>query len=329
MALTVTAQITGQIISSTTSYCYLYESLKVDVLESDSLGKEVYVDLIVKDSTDGSTVVSELKYGTFDINPNNSLEIDLMRIIQQYHDANVFKIGVASEIATSKEIVISKYKYDFKVYSDVSPAGVTVSKLPIVGGRDFHDFTPSVDENSPIHEGELYNIDLTSRWKDFPNISTSLNSPTALNSMPTISVTTETQGCIPYGGMIIWKSRFGGWMYWGMDISNTTKERTYDGGLTVGMFEATSNGNPFIPVDYTQIQTSYSVSLKALSLTNDELKAVSGVAHSPAVYYMRDSSSKLELMRVTSSSHPISTLANGGDFSIILKSISKTSQKAR
>jgi len=108
-------------------------------------------------------------------------------------------------------------------------------------------------------------------------------------------------------------------------------DSNYTGKLDVGMFESTSPvyGNAYVPVDYTGLDMSYSLSLKSLSLSSDELKAVSGIALSPAIYYVSDFSGKLELMRLSSSTAPIGNIANGGDFSVSLKSISNTSQKTR
>ena len=67
-------------------------------------------------------------------------------------------------------------------------------------------------------------------------------------------------------------------MYWGMDIATRTLNKRYSGNLEVGMLEATSGGNPYVQADYTKIDSSYSVSLKALSLDSDELEAVAGIS---------------------------------------------------
>ena len=330
MATTFTAQITGQDVGTTTSYCYLYEPLKVWVNESDGLATKIYVDLTVSDTATGNVVASESEYGNYDINPNNDLEIDLGRMMKQYHDANVFKIGTTSDISTATNIPVSQYKYDFKIYSDVDSTGQSTSKLPLIGGRNYYDFNPTVSQNQVLTEADLYGVDLTGRWLNYPNISVSLADPTATNATPTITVTTEaTADYEPCGGMLIWKSRFSGWMYWGMRIAIITPSKSYSGNLNVGLFEANANGNPYVQTDYTEITSSYNISLKDLSLSVNELKAVAGIIDSPAVYYMRDSSSKLELMRVTDAIAPINTLIGGGDFSVNLKNISQSSQKAR
>ena len=186
-------------------------------------------------------------------------------------------------------------------------------------------------------EAELYGVSLNGRWLNYPNIEVAMEPATEQDAKPSVSITNETTADLsPCGGMLIWKSKFGGWMYWGMDIAIITPKRNYEGNLSVGMFEANSNYNPYVEVNYTAINSSYSASLKALSLTNDELKAAAGILDSPAVYFMRNndewvdnSDSRIELVRVTSASAPMSTLANGGDFSVSIESISSITQNTR
>jgi hypothetical protein len=85
------------------------------------------------------------------------------------------------------------------------------------------------------------------------------------------------------------------------------------------MFESTTGGGgtglPYVPVDYTGVTSDEKHSLKALSLSTNELRGASGIHASPAVYYMKDNST-MELMRKTGASTPISSLANGGDFTV-------------
>lgn len=331
MAFTVTSQITGQNISSTTSYCYMYEPLKVNAVETNADVTKITVDLSVYDTQTSTIVELSQNYAIYDAIQNVAVEIDLSKIMQQYHDANTLRIGTTADLSSLTNIPVSKYKYYFYIYSD-SPGTVitTTQKLPIIGGRDFYDFNASVLQSQPLTEAGLNGVTLSGRWLNYPNILTTLANPTATNSLPTITVSTESTADLePCGGMLIWKSRFGGWMYWGMDIATRTQSSSYRGDLEVGMFEATALGNPYIQTDYTKIDSSYSITLKALTLTNDELESVAGITNSVAVYYMRNSTAKLELMRVSSASAPISTLIGGGDFSVSLKSISTSSQKAR
>lgn len=329
MAITISTQITGQEATSTFTYCYLYEPLKIVVSESDLASTELKMDLLVISTETGAVESAELEYGLFDINPGNGVVIDIMDLVRQYHDSNIYKISNLSELVGSKDIPISKYKYQFDFYTENSPTKIPVKKLPILGGRDYENFTPTVQSSQELTEAEVYGITLSGRWNGYPNISTSLSSATSTNSNPTITSSIETGGKKNCGGMLIWKSRFGGWMYWGMEIMTQNRQGSMKGKLSVGMFDATDGGNPYVPVDYTHIDSSYTYSLKALSLNSDELEAVYGIVDSPAVYYMKTINSKMELMRVSTASAPISTLTNGGDFSVSLKSISKTTQRAR
>jgi hypothetical protein len=333
MAITVTNQITNQDVSSTGSYCYLFEPLKANIIE-DAGASEIYIDMAVYDSDQDDVQLYYLsEYVKYDYAAGITLEVDFTKIIQQYHDSNVFKLGTTSDIVGSTDIPVSKYRYIFYTYSDVTTLASAVETFvtPIIGGRNFYDFTPAVGQTQALTEAALNGVDLTGRWLNYPNISITLGNPTSTNAItPTITVTTESTAELePCGGMLIWKSRFGGWMYWGMDIAQRNSNSSYEGNLQVGMFEANDNGNPYIQADYTGVTSSYSINLKAIALTNDELESVVGIADSVAVYYMRNSTAKLELMRVSSSSAPISTLIGGGDFSVSLSSISTSSQKAR
>ena len=99
------------------------------------------------------------------------------------------------------------------------------------------------------------------------------------------------------------------------------------GKLDVEIFESTEDidGHIYKPVNYTGIETTSSTSLKSLSLSSDELKVVSGINFSPAVYYVT-SDGKMELMRMSGANTPLDSKANGGDFSLNLKSIGAVKQ---
>ena len=113
------------------------------------------------------------------------------------------------------------------------------------------------------------------------------------------------------------------------NLKTRTFSKKYKGNLEVGMFDSTAdiNGNPYVGVDYTGIESSYDIMLKSLALSSAELLAVAGINAAPVVYYLEPGSEKIELMRTTSVTVPIDILANGGDFSVSLGNISKTSQQ--
>lgn len=332
MAITVTPQISGQVASSTYTYCYLYEPLRVFIEEPDTSATKIFIDIALYSTGTGALEDSFSRYVEYDLNPGNGLTIDLMKVAQQINDAGAYRAGTLEDITGGNgfRTVITEYKYIFKIYSDVTPTSVNVAKLPIIGGRNLEDFTPNVTSSSPLNEFEKYGLDtseLQSRWGGVSLLNTVLKDPTLANCRPTITKVTNA-GDSPCGGFIIWKSRFGGWMFWGFKIQTRTFSGKYTNSLQVGMFESIldKGGSTFVPVDYTGRSTKYTRTLKSLALSSDELLAVSGIHASPVVYYQNAGTTDIELMRLNSYSAPISTLSNGGDFSVTLGSISSTSQ---
>lgn len=326
MALTITPKITGQLADSNLSYCYLYEPLRIEVYESNLVARKMYVDILTYSIVDSSLVGTFVKYAEFDINPGIPLTFDLMEITGQLHDSNIYKIGNVSDLISATSTIISKYFYEYRIYTEQTPY-LVVKKLPIIGGRDFGQFEPPDDYTNPTSEIQLYVVDgseLTDKIKS-PVFTTTLKDTSIVqNYTPTVTYTTPE--CFPRGGRIYWKSRFGGYMSWGFDLSKKMYGQSYKGSLDVGMFEEIS-GHSYIPVNYTEVNSTYSFELKSLSLSKIELLVVAGIYASPVVYYQENSSTTLELMRMTSASVPLSNLANGGDFTVSLQNISVTSQK--
>jgi hypothetical protein len=134
------------------------------------------------------------------------------------------------------------------------------------------------------------------------------------------------------GGVIYWKSPRGGWEVFGMSLADEKHTHNYKGRIAVGLFETTKysgGGSPYVSPSYTSVDQNYSVNLKVLSRSVSELEGLSEISGSPAVYFKRTDTSRLELMRVASVSAPIQTMINGGDFSTVLKRISNQSQRVR
>jgi hypothetical protein len=334
MAITITPEILGQVADQTCSYCYLYEPLKVAILESSPSGEKLYIDLKIYDTSDVNNIIETIEqYAIYDINPGNPVSVDLMKLARQYHNANVYQYSTIDDVIDTEKgwkSVVSEYKYRFYIYSDETETPVTIFKLPIIGGRTFPDFVPAVGTNQVLTETSLNEIDMDGRWIDYPVITSELVNPMLPDSRPVITSTIQSTGC-KSDGYLIWKSRFGGWCTWGMDIKVDNHTGTYSGDLDSGYFtstDPTGGGNPYIPVNYTGVESSYGYSLKALSLLTTELKGISGIHFSPAIYFMKDNNS-MELMKKQGVSTPISSLSNGGDFSITLKNISSMTQKTR
>ena len=333
MSLSVQTRILGQQADQNCSYCYLYEPLEVSIQESLIQGEKIYIDLEIYLTSDSNTLIStEVNYAVYDINTGESLSVDLMKMARQYHDANVYKYANMTDVISTVSgwhSIVSKYKYKFLIRSDETTTPIQVFKLPIIGGRNFKDFTPTVDENQKLTETDFYNVDLSGRWAGFPIVTNQLVSPTLVDSRPIVTSTIQSTGC-KSDGYVIWKSRLGGWVTWGMDIKTDNNSGSYMGSISQAYFESNSefNGQPYVPVNYTGIESSYGYSLKALSLSTNELNGVSGIHYSPAIYFMKDSNS-MELMRKTGASTPISSLSSGGDFSLSLSNISKSMHKTR
>ena len=336
MALTISPEIKFQLATAAATYCYLYEPLRVSISESITTAQQIFIELEVLDTEDSTVIVETLpNYGVYDLNPGQPLSIDLMKLAQQHHDANVYNFSsIADIVSYGWTSIVSKYKYNFKITSDETTTASSVVKLPIIGGRDFQTFNPAVDENQDLSEIEIQNINLNGMFPGYPYLSQGLVLATEQDAKPkcdkvtSAEVVGSTEGC---AGQLIWKSRLGGFCTWGFKLKKENTTKKYTGNIQVGMFSSTQvvNGNAFVPVDYTGIETSYTIDLKQLHLSSNELRAVAGIVASPAVYYMKEKTGELELMRVAASNTPLDNKANGGDFSVTLKSISNSSQNTR
>ncbi len=333
MALTINSVILNQQANSELSYCYLYEPLRIKVVESEVTSRKMYIDIERYSIADKTLVDSFIKYAEFDINIGKGVVFDLMEITQQLHKAELYKFSDIQDFKNlDTQSVVSKYYYKYKIYTDVTTTSTDILKLPIIGGRDFSQFTAAVTETSPLTEFDYYSLDkiaLQKRWGATDFLQFGLSPLSGLNYLPTISNPTGGNPFGADGGIVYFKSRFGGWMFWGFDILRKSFSHSYTGDVSVGMFESTTDngGKPYIPVDYTSITTNYSLELKALSLTTQELRAVAGISSSPAVYYADSINGRFELMRIASVSAPYSNIAKGGDFSLSLKNISSTIHK--
>ena len=337
MSLTITPQISGQVASATLSYNFLQEPLKVHIIDSDSATAIIYADIIRINTETGVSETSEVKYIMRDVTSLGGVIVDLSKVMKQMHDYDTYKYGSISDIVSGWESVVSKFIYKFEFYSDQDEATkTTILKLPIIGGRSFEDFIPAVTYQTPIQELSLAQLQ-ASNLGGYSVASYTLKQLSAVvdsNYAPTkvSTLITETLDNVPCGGAIHWKSKLGGWMSWGMDLKTVSKSHNYVGKLSVGMLESTSwsgGGDPFVQVNYTGTNSGQSISLKSLTRSVDELIGLSEIAGSPAVYYQKNPSSKLELVRLTASSAPIKTHINGGDFTVSVEMISMTEQKVK
>ena len=331
MAVTIQNKITDQVIGPLTYY-YLYEPLPVRLQETDLSAKQIFIDIEIKNVD--TLVIEEtlVKYGVYDINMGQPINIDLMEVLNQLHDADVWQIGDVQNIIDLPQAIVNKHAYKLKFYSDISVVTPNVSIIPIIGGRKFVDFQPLVSNSFPLTEFEEQGIDITLRWSTYITIANSLTPPNSNLPKVNIGPLFNAIGEDPCAGMIYWKSKLGGWMQWGFDIKTEKKNSKTKGGFEVGMLDTLRNQvnqNPFVPTNYSSVEYSYTLTLKSLSLTQDELVAVSGLSESPVCYYLREPDGRLELRKISSVSAPLNSLANGGDFSVTLKNISNVDFKTR
>lgn len=333
MALTIQNRILNQYADSSTRYYYLYEPLPVLVEESDLTARQLTINIDLINSETGVTEKTLEEYAVYDINAGQPINLDLMKVVQQAHDADVWKFGTISDLVSGKDAVVSKYIYKliFTSNSEVE-SEENVSILPILGGRNFSDFEPLVLNSFYLNEFDKYGVDISNRWKGYPIITTSLNTPLSTGEKVSVSQTINTFGKCADGGMLYWKSRLGGWMQWGFELKTERSSSNYTGNIEVGMFKTPRNflnGNPFIPTNYSGVSYSNSVTLKSLSLSMDELRAVNSISQTPICYYLKSPNSRLELIKISNVTVPLNNQANGGDFSVSFGSISSTGFKTR
>jgi len=343
MAITIDTQISGQKLDSGNTgtagfageaYAFLYEPLPVIITDTDSEVTEISIKLTKINNETGVTEFEEEEYAVFDYNQAEPLHVDLMQIIRQEYDANIYKYSSIDELVNDSKNIVHNQSYILTVTSDAAVFTESLVRIAfIVGGRPFVDFTGNVDENVNITEYEVNGVDVSSRWKDYPTIIQSLKAINAENDFrPNLSSVINTEGQCACGGMVYWKSRRGGWMQWGFDLKTEKYKSSYENSFETGYFEVsrgTVNGDPHIPVNYSSVSMSESISLKSLGLSKSDLISVAGIKQSPIVYYLSKPGGNLELMRVSSAQAPINSLSNGGDFSLSLSSISTSKINVR
>jgi hypothetical protein len=334
MSLTITPQILGQQANSTLSYMFIGEPLKLHITDSDSTVSEIYADVTQIDTETGVAETTLEKYVLKDITSLGGVTTDLTKVITQLHDFDVYKYQSVANIVSGWESVVSKYIYKFEFYTNQSETKTEILKLPIIGGRNYQNFSPTIDHTVQIQEIQSTQLQQTYlKGYSVPSFTLKdISLVTDSNYAPTSSELSITTGEEPCEGVIHFKSKLGAWVSWGMNLASVSKSHSYNGNISIGMFESTSyggGGSPYVPVDYTGSSTSFSISLKSLSLSADILKSLAEINGTPAVYYQATPTSKLELMRLTSASAPIKSLIQGGDFTVSLKRISQTSSRVR
>ncbi|UXQ88753.1 hypothetical protein [Tenacibaculum phage Larrie] len=347
MALTVTPLIDGQDLRETPySYSYLYEPLPVRISVGSSTTR-VFIDVTIEPITDTESPIDFLEaYVNYDVREGASyIDIDLSEIANQLSSHGVYNIGNINQLVSNPDTftigadidklsVVNGYGFNFFIYSDGDAETKRIKKMFIIGGRHFMDFTPTVENLTLTSEFEAEGIDLTNRWSGYPVIKTILEDPNKTtnqhNLNPFVTITNQTSGCTPEA-FLIWKSKLGGWCFWGFEMKRESSKPRQSGSVAVeriGTSRGILTNYPSVNADYTSVSVSRSLTLKSFALTKKELRAVSGINDSPAVYLYKEDG-KMELMKLSSASVPLTTFSSGGDFTVSLKSISDLEYKTR
>lgn len=325
MAITITPEISSQSVSSAKSYKYLFEPLRIKIAEAGSTYAKISASL--RNTVTGVETKMYTDYAFNEMNLAGEVIIDLMEITRDFVGGEIYKIGSIADLQANPMILPGFYIV-FNITTELTSTPIIISIIPLVGGRSYEQWVGSVVQTSPVTEWWYHGM-LQPDFKGYPKILTGLRDPSGTNVEPLITISIPTVGREVCGGYLIWKSRFGGWMTYGFDIFAETEELKYENELDSALFQASPLGNPYIPVNYTQVMNSYSVTMKALSVSKTEAQVLRSLASTPAAYLMRTPSSKLELMRISSVGIPINNLANGVDISIALSSISQSTQNVR
>ena len=173
MALTITPEITGQVVTEAKSYKYLFEPLRVKFKESLSADYFV-IDIETRYIVDNSLVQDYSLYVLGDLDQNNEALLDLMQVGRDFLGEELYKISQYDDI-TYKTIVPDFY-IRFKIITAEGQAiksNETVNIVPILGGRSFNQFQPGLDYTQPLTEWEYIGIEKPV-FKNYPNFSQSL-----------------------------------------------------------------------------------------------------------------------------------------------------------
>ncbi|AGH56783.1 structural protein [Cellulophaga phage phi19:2] len=306
-----------EIFSSDTKYCYLFEPLLISITGNRS--SSFSIDLEIKRTETGAVVAVLEDYVYVETHLKSESTIDLMKIVRQHTNSNIFNINNINDITW--KTIVCEYKYFFRIRTDGSASPIIISVLPIFGGRSYQDFTiQEINQQSKLKMVDVLDEDIYSLWKNVPHIETILKDPTAFDSTPTINITTPQLGKSLCGGCLIWKSFLGGWSTWSFDIAKRSSDHSYLGSIQSDQFESV-NGYKATMVDYSQIQTIDSIELISSKVTKKQALILNELNQSPAIYYKKNNDDRLELVKLTSTSIPIDSINSGGEVKINVKSL--------
>lgn len=323
MAISIQTELSDHTISSAKSYKYLFEPLRVRITETGS--KWVKITVLRKSPAMDVTLQTYADYFFSETDATGMAVVDLMEIARDFY-GEIYKLGHYADISLNPGVLL--FVFQFKITTDLTATATNLSIIPVIGGRSFDQFNGDILHTAPLTEWAYYGI-TQPLFKGYPKIEIILIDPVQTYIIPTVNIGLSVTGRDVCGGYLIWKSRFGGWMTYGFDIFSETESMEYNLSVDSNLFEGNTNRRPYVPVNYAQVENSYNVSLKALSVSKEEAQALKSLNSAPVAFLMRSTTSKLELMRISSASIPINNLANGVDVQVTLSSVSTSKQNVR
>lgn len=297
---------------------YLFEPFPVSVEEDTNLTFDL-------DVIQQSQILAE--YGAFDVfSPTSPVVVDVALVIQQLYNHNVFRYGTIDDLIANPGIFI-----DFNpgfTFSGSSDVRINVDF--IVGSRSFRNIVP-ITTTTPLTTREIYGLDISERWINYPIITSSIILSGGRRTGEA-TINRSNVGCPEMdGGMLIWKSRLGGWNQWAFPLIDRTPSIRMESDFEVGLFNfdrTLTNQNPFVELDYANTRFDESIRLRSLNLTQQEVLAVSDILQSPVVYWLAEPFGRLEAVRARPTL-PISNLQGGNDFEVNISLISNGEFKVR
>lgn len=324
--LTITPKINGQQADNSVSYAYLYEKLPILISTDELFPGLLKADLVEVNVATGEVIHStnQVDYIVLEYNLNNQAEIDVMEVIRQYCQNEWFKIGKLSDITWETIITKSIYRIAFDYGL---PTQKIIYKLPIIGGRNFHEFVPYISSTNKLDEWGIAGQVMPS-FIGYPLWNISLQSGILGNYTPSVSYSIPTSGRSVCGAALVYKSKFGGWCTYGFNIFSETNSSQYLGDISFDNFRAV-NSHAYLSANYTGIVANSQINLKTVGISKIDADALRGITQSPAIYLMRTPSSPLELVRLNSFSAPVNNLSGGTTVDINLTTIHQLRQDVR
>ena len=326
---------------------YIYEPHLIKLTSDDTLVKELKFAGIIFYKPDGTgSDPGVTDYARISLDGDGSAIIDIHKLLRPLVEKDIYKIGEVSDITW--ETIMSKNWYQWSVY-EILPNGTTGGSsgsynIPLHGGRQYKNLEDLSRGLLPTGETKVawltdwdYNGIKQPEWIGQPIISSDLppyfgGGLNVMDLRPIVTITTPVTGRNCCGAYLIWKSQYGGWNSYGFDIYIETDSLKYEGKLggdPLGVVSETAGANPYIKPNYTEVSTTSKSQLKTVGVPQAEARVLQSLNNSPAVFLKRLGSDKLELMRLNSTSIPLSNLTNGVTVSVSLSSIGEQMQNAR